>query len=89
MDSKRIVMLVVVTIVCCTIILAGKNSARATRGQRRAQWEYSVYQSRRQFATRGVIGKIDEVDQFGQQGWELVSVFESEGTWTYWFKRPK
>ncbi|KPK34781.1 MAG: hypothetical protein AMJ65_17935 [Phycisphaerae bacterium SG8_4] len=89
MDRKRMVMLTVAAIVCCTIVLAGKNLAQPIGGQRGMRWEYSVYQSRKQFARRGVIGKIDEVDQFGQQGWELVSVFESEGMWTYWFKRPK
>jgi hypothetical protein len=89
MDRKRIVMLTAAAVVCCTIILAGKNLAHAATGQRGLRWEYSVYQSRKEFARRGVIGKVDEVDQFGQQGWELVSVFESDGTWTYWFKRPK
>ena len=89
MDRNRMVLLVVAAIVCCTIVLAGKNSTQATRGRSRVQWEYSVFQTTKAFARRGMIGKIDEVDRFGQQGWELVSVFEVEDKWIYWFKRSK
>ena len=89
MDRNRIVLLAVAAIICCTIVLAGRKSAQATRGRSRGQWEYSVFQTTKVYARRGMIGKIDEVDRFGQQGWELVSVFEVEDKWIYWFKRSR
>ena len=89
MDRNRIVLLAVTAIICCTIVLAGRNSAQANRGRSRVLWEYSVFQTPKAYARRGMIGKIDEVDRFGQQGWELVSVFEVEDKWIYWFKRSK
>ena len=95
MERKHLVILAVAVLVCVTVILAARDTAGATGSQRRVQWEYGVYRSRAGYALpRGsYVDKLDslgpQMDSLGEQGWELVSVIESQGNWTYWLKRPK
>ena len=55
----------------------------------RQQWEYRIVQAKRRLSSAGVVdGLRSELNDLGQEGWELINVVESGGETFLFFKRP-
>jgi hypothetical protein len=50
------------------------------------KWEYCAARFKFDTPVHGYGGK-EELDQFGRDGWELVSAHENRMGWMLWFKR--
>ncbi len=72
--NRRIILIALIVLCLCAV---GWTYQQQRTQQQRVKWEYTVY-----------VGKdFDRLDQFGADGWELVSV--DVPTAVFFFKRPK
>jgi Domain of unknown function (DUF4177) len=74
--KRGVVLLIAMTVLLCVVGWAGLAQERKTQ----PAWEYKVI-------GHGTASGEKELNEFGQQGWELVSV-TNDGV-TYYLKRKK
>jgi hypothetical protein len=65
------------------------SKAQATTFVGRQLWEYRIVHAKRRLSSAGLLdGLRAELNDLGQEGWELINIVESGGETFLFLKRP-